>query len=253
MRLIFLTFLSFLTLTAFAAPNMAKKVQYDPFFDFKADYALFTGRVTDRDKSGSVLKISSENGNIKFFKVGDPVEFTVARAGNGSTCTGNIRDVEKGYVVIFVRNLGMCWDISGYLRRGSILKFKSPTLFKRVEDASIYRMSLLKRREDYYKQMNEINHFIWSYDQQKVLLASEFDKQILELQKKKQKAIDELLNKKKYNIHLQKELAYRLDVLDKDLDFYRIEAQDQEDLWRRDHDLGKSVGRRPQPLKDSSQ
>ncbi|MCK5883481.1 MAG: hypothetical protein KAG61_07315 [Bacteriovoracaceae bacterium] len=250
MRLILITLLSFYTFSAFGIPSAANKHKgFDPFFDFDADYALFTGRVTDRDRSSSILKISSENGNIKFFKVGDPVEFTIAKNSKQRACTGNIRDIEKGYVVIFVKNLGMCWDASGYLRRGSILKFRSPSLFKRVEDASLYRMGLLKRREDYYKQMNEINHFIWSYDQQKVLVASEFDRKILELQKKKQKSIDELLNKKKYNVHLQKELAYRLDILDKDLDFYRIEAVDEEDLWRRDHDLGKSVGRRPQKTK----
>jgi hypothetical protein len=226
------------------------KMQLDPFYDMNADYALFSGRISDRDKTSNVLKVSSENANIKFFKVGDPVSFNIARYPDKRHCEGTIRDVEKGYVVIFVKNLMPCWDRSAYLRRGTILNFFTEVLADRVVDASLYRMVLLKRREDYFKQMNGINHFIWSFDQQKVLLASEFDKKILELQKQKQKAIDELLGKKKYNAHLQKELAYRLDVLERDLDFYRINKSDSEgNRWQLDHDLGKPVDTRPQEIK----
>lgn len=223
----------------------------DPFFDLNAHYDLFEGRVSDKDVSSSIFKISSTNANIKYFKVGDPLRFKVANAEKREFCEANIRDVEKDYIVIYVKNLGPCWSEQEYLRRGTILNFSSDTLARRVEESSLYRMVLLKRREDYFKQMNEINHFIWSYDQQKILLASEFDKKIVELQQQKQKAIDELLNKKKYNVHLQKELAYRLDLLDKDIDFYRITPIVGDNIWQQDQHLGKSIGTRPQELKNS--
>jgi hypothetical protein len=224
----------------------------DPFYDFNARYDFFEGRVSDRDTTSSIFKISSTNANIKYFKVGDPLRFQVSRAGKGDYCEANVRDVEHGFIVIYVKNLGPCWPDQEYMRRGTILHFNSDTLARRVEESSLYRMVLLKRREDFFKQMNEINHFIWSYDQQKILLASEFDKKIVELQQQKQKAIDELLNKKKYNIHLQKELAYRLDVLDKDIEFYRITPTEGDNLWQRDQHLGKSVGTRPQAIKEST-
>lgn len=231
--------------------GVVDKKAFDPFFDFNARYDFFDGRVSDRDNNNSIFKISSQNANIKYFKVGDPLRFKIARGAKNEFCEANIRDVEIGYIVIYVKNLGPCWSEQEYLRRGTILSFTSDTLAKRVEESSLYRMVLLQRREDYFKQMNEINHFIWSYDQQKILLASEFDKKIVELQKQKQKAIDELLNKKKYNVHLQKELAYRLDLLDKDIDFYRITPTEGDNLWQRDQNLGKSVGTRPQEIKES--
>lgn len=251
-KIVIMTLISFFCLpflSSFAAVEALKNV--DPFYDFNARYDLFEGRVSDRDTTNSIFKISSQNANIKYFKVGDPLQFQIARGGKNGFCEANVRDVENEFVVIYVKNLGPCWSEQEYLRRGTILSFRSDTLARRVEESSLYRMVLLKRREDYFKQMNEINHFIWSYDQQKILLASEFDKKIVELQKQKQKAIDELLNKKKYNVHLQKELAYRLDLLDKDIDFYRISPTDGDNLWRRDQNLGKSVGTRPQPIKES--
>lgn len=249
MKLFYIILLFLISSTpSFAA--VAKK-EYDPFFDFNARYDFFEGRVSDRDETNSIFKVSSQNANIKYFKVGDPLRFKIAMGGKNDYCEANIRDVEAGYIVIYVKNLGPCWSENEYLRRGSILSFNSDTLARRVEESSLYRMVLLQRREDYFKQMNEINHFIWSYDQQKILLASEFDKKIVELQQQKQKAIDELLNKKKYNIHLQKELAYRLDLLDKDIDFYRVSPNSGENLWQRDQNLGKSVGTRPQAIKSS--
>lgn len=250
MRLVLLIIIAITSLHSFATQNENSREKFDPFFDFGVDYSKFSGRITDRDKTSSIFKIHANTQNIKFFKVGDPINFTVFNVSRGGICSGNVRDVESGYFVIYVKNLSSCWKSSSYLRRGTILNFHSEVLARRIEDASLYRMGILKRREDYYKQMNEINHFIWSYDQQKVLVASEFDKKILELQRQKQKAIDELLNKKQYNIHLQKELSSRLDVLDADLDFYRIAPIKEEDRWQMDHHLGKSVGTTPQNLKE---
>lgn len=75
-------------------------------------------------------------------------------------------------------------------------------------------------------------------------------KKILELEKAKEKAMELLLHKKQDQIRLQKELAFRLDELDKDLEFYRIDNNDLlVDRWHLDQDLGLPVGRRPQKIK----
>ena len=56
--------------------------------------------------------------------------------------------------------------------------------------------------------------------------------------------------KKEDSINLQRELSYRLDKLDKDLEFYRIDKDEPKvDRWHLDHDLGKPVAKRPVDLK----
>mgnify|MGYP000135562332 CR=1 FL=1 len=37
------------------------------------------------------------------------------------------------------------------------------------------------RRKDFLRQMNEINHFSWSYDEQRVQVAAKYDQKILEI------------------------------------------------------------------------
>ena len=57
-----------------------------------------------------------------------------------------------------------------------------------------------------------------------------------------------LKTKKKDSIDLQKELSYRLDKLDNDLEFYRVDKDEPKiDRWHLDHDLGKPVTDRPRP------
>lgn len=95
-----------------------------------------------------------------------------------------------------------------------------------------------------------MNHFVWSYDQQKVLTASDYDLKIVEIEKGKQKALEMLLAKKQDQIRLQKELIRRLSELDQELGHYRIERDDLlVDRWHLDHDLGVPVGKRPQKLR----
>lgn len=222
----------------------------DTFYDPTIDYSKFPGRVTDRDISTSILKVTSENANIKFFRIGDLVEFNVAKLEDKDKCQAYVRSVEKGYFVIFVKDLYPCWKGSEYFRRGTQLIFYSTTLAQRVKDASLYRNILLRRRKDFFRQLNEINHFIWSYDQERLKLASEYDQKIIQLEKAKEQALSLLSVKKRDQIHLQKELIYRLDNLDKDLDFFRVEKSELiADRWFLDHDLGHPVSRRPQKIK----
>ena len=227
-----------------------EKQDHDSFYDPEFDYSKFTGRVTDRDKSANIFKVSSENGNIRFFRSGDQVNFRFS-SKKSDFCQGFVRSVEDRYFVMYVRDLYECLDGDvHYFRRGTMLYFNSPTLAERVRDASLYRLVLLRRRRDFYGQLNQTNHFVWSYNQEKVKVAADYDKQIIELQKAKQRAMELLLVKKSDSIKLQKELSYRLDKLDKDLEFYRIEKDDLLiDRWHLDHDLGLPVGKRPSELK----
>ena len=219
----------------------------DSFFDPKYDYSTFTARVTDRDDTNAIVKVSSENKNIKFFRSGDQLRFRLA-AQKTKYCRGYIRSVEKNYFVLYVQDITLCWGNNDYFRRGSLLLVKSDTLTSRVRDASTFRIVLLRRRADFYKQLNDVNHFVWSYEQEKIRLAADFDEKITALKQAKQKAMDMLKTKKKDSIDLQKELSYRLDKLDNDLEFYRVDKDEPKiDRWHLDHDLGKPVTDRPRP------
>ena len=221
----------------------------DSWYDKGYDYSQFTGRVTDRDKSSNILKVSSEDKNIKFFRAGDSVNFTVA-SKDTDYCQGYVRNVEEKFFVIFVKDLFSCWGNGDYFRRGTLLHFNSKQLLSRVKEASKYRIVLLKRKKDFFRQLNDVNHFIWSYDQQKVLTASDYDLKIVEIEKGKQKALEMLLAKKQDQIRLQKELIRRLSELDQELGHYRVERDDLlVDRWHLDHDLGVPVGKRPQKLR----
>lgn len=128
-----------------------------------------------------------------------------------------------------------------------MLRFKSGTLEKRVRQASAHRKSLLVRKSDLFNQLNQVNGFLWGFDQKRVSVAAEYDKEILRLKKQKQEAIDNLQIKREEQLRLQKELVFHLDQLEKDLEFYRIEKRDQNmDRWFSDLDLGVPVDTRPQ-------
>lgn len=230
------------------APSMDPKLEAqikDSFFDPNYDYSEFTGRVTDRDDTNSLVKVSSENGNIKFFRSGDLVRFRLA-SQETRQCRGYVRSVEKNFFVLYIQDISICWGKGEYFRRGSLLVFNSSTLAARVRDASTYRIVLLKRKRDFYKQLNDINHFVWSYEQEKMKVAAEYDEKITALRQAKQKALDMMITKKQDSINLQRELGVRLDELDKDIEFYRIDKDDPKiDRWHLDHDLGKPVAKRP--------
>ena len=225
--------------------NTLEKQIEDSFFDPNYDYSRFTGRVTDRDDGKNLVKISSENGNIKFFRSGDLVKFRQA-ASRTKQCRGFVRSVEGKYFVMHIEDITVCWGRKEYLRRGAMMVFEAHSLSSRVRDASSYRILLLRRRRDFYKQLNDVNHFVWSYDQERIKLAAEYDEKITKIRQAKQRALDMLGVKKLDSINLQKELKYRLDQLDQSLDHYRVDKDDPKiDRWHLDHNLGKPVAKRP--------
>ncbi|WP_127717575.1 hypothetical protein [Halobacteriovorax sp. HLS] len=230
--------------------NLEKTSEEDSFYDEKRDYSKFSARVTDRDQSSNIIKVTSENRNLKFFRAGDEIEFNIASMQDRDKCVAHVRSIEPKYFVAYVKDLIPCWGDKEYFRRGTVLVIRSYRLAERVREASIYRRVLLNRKKSFFNQLNKVNHFVWSYDQQKIKVAAEYDKQIMEIRKKKQNALEELQLSKKDQIYLQKELIYRLDTIDKDLEFYRIESDELAiDRWHMDHDLGVPVGKRPAPIK----
>ena len=64
--------------------------------------------------------------------------------------------------------------------------------------------------------------------------------------RKKQLAIDNLIQKKQENLMLQTELKSKLRALDESLDHYKVERKEYLlDRWAMDQDLDLPVSRRP--------
>lgn len=249
MRYCFLI-LFFIAQSVFALSPKAVQEELDSFFDPKVDYQHTMGRVTDRDASGHVFKLKGEDPNLKFFKAGDRLEFFMPGTKSEDKCEAVVRSTEYDYVILFVSDLSVCWKRPGNVRLGTIFKIESIDLAKRVKEASVYRVVLLKRREDYIGQLKNLNNFIWAYNEKRILVAADYDKRILEIQKEKAKALSYLSLKKKNSMNLQGELSYKLDQLERDLDFYQIEKRElYTDRWFLDQDLGVPVNNRPQKLK----
>lgn len=220
------------------------------FIDPRVNYDQFMGRVSDKDDSGRVLKIHVENKNTKFFKAGDVVYFRVNRHDSDMPCRANVQGVEDDYFIIYVTDFKPCWNQSTYFPRGVQLNFNSEKLAHRVFEASKYRESLLLRKEGFLKQLSEINHFLWTYNQQKMKTAAEYDERINRLQKEKQMAVDNLLQTKQESLALQVELMKKLDQLDESLKHYKVERGEYlVDRWNMDHDLGIVFPQRPPELK----
>jgi len=219
--------------------------------DPNVDYEKFSGRVTDKDDSSRIFKIKVENNNSKFFRAGDKIQFKVNLQEKKDYCTGFVRSAEDFHFTIFVESLAPCYPDSEYFKRGTSLNFYSKVLGRRVLEASHYREQLVLRKEDFLKQLNDINHFVWTFDQQKVKKAAEYDEEINRLQRQKRKALDDLITLKQERLILQTELMKKLNELDESLLFYRVERQElMTDRWNVDHDLGLPVGQRPQTVRE---
>ncbi len=206
-------------------------LNYDP----GRDYSRFTGRVTDKNDAERILKIQAETKNVQFLKIGDLLTFEIKSGlGKKLPCRAHVKSSgEAHYLVIRVEELGPCWNRSHYFRRGTLLYFTSVLMQTRVRDATAFRTLLLRRKEDFLKQLNGINHFLASYDQQKLLAVAQYDQQIMELQRKKQRSMNSLINKKSDYIRLQKVMVKKLDALDKDLEFYKIhQEKNTRDGWK---------------------
>lgn len=220
------------------------------FLDDRVDYSRFGGRVTDRDDTGNILKVKVENNNTKFFKIGDEVSFHLPNRTSRKLCYAQVRAVEDFYFSVYVKDFSLCFDEQDYFKRGTQLSFIADILARRIYEASHYRTLLLKRRQDMLRQLNDINHFVWSYDQEKIKVMADYDKRILDLQRAKERALDDLVAKNRESAILQTDLKKKLDLADESLKFYRIERQElMTDRWNLDHDLGLPVGERPQEIK----
>jgi hypothetical protein len=221
--------------------------------DPNVDYERFSGRVSDKDDTSRIFKVKVENNNTKFFRAGDKVEFKVNLQENREYCQGFVRNVEDFHFTIYVESLAPCYSSDEYFRRGTVLNFYSKQLALRVFEASKYREQLVLRKEDFLKQLNGINHFIWTFDQQKVKTAADYDQKINDLQREKRKALDDLITLKQERLVLQNELMSKLNELDESLLFYRVERQElMTDRWNLDHDAGLPFGQRPQDMKKAS-
>jgi hypothetical protein len=217
--------------------------------DPQVDYERFSGRVSDKDDSSRVFKVNVENNNTKFFRAGDQVLFKVNLQADRDYCKGFVRSVEDFHFTIYVESLAPCYSLDTYFRRGTVLNFYSKTLAQRVFEASKFRDQLIVRKEDFLRQLNDINHFIWTFDQQKVKTAADYDERINQLQREKRKALDDLISLKQERLVLQNELMRKLNELDESLIFYRVERQELlTDRWNLDHEAALPVGRRPQRL-----
>lgn len=226
------------------------KISPDSFYDQTFDYSRFSGRVTDRDAAGSIIKVSSETKNVRFFHAGDQVEFKIQAQKSKEYCQGYVRSIEENYFVMFVKDIGPCYNNIDYFRRGTALNMHSIRLSERVKEASIYRSSLINKKKDYMEQLNRINQNIWTFEERKIQLAADYDRKVLEIEKDKQKAVGELLDKKNDDIRLQKELIARLDNIDHEFDFYRIDREQLLfDRWHLDHDLGPPVYDKPEEVR----
>ena len=215
------------------------------------DFSKFYGRISDRNETGEILKILTENANIKLFQAGDKVNFYIANRMDENPCVAYIRDTEKNFMVISLSNIEQCWDQHGGIRRGAMVKIESKMLEKRILDANIYREVLIKRKNDYLSQLKEVNSFLLNFKQNKVEEVSKIEKAIVLLEQKKLKKLNDLNIKRKDYIHLQREINYRLDKLDEDIENFRIERVELlRDRWAKDHDLGKPVLERPIEMKN---
>lgn len=225
-------------------------IDADSFYDPKFDYTRFSGRVTDRDATASIVKISSENKNTRFFRAGDLIEFKIQNNKESEYCQGFVRSIEPDYFVMYAKDLFPCFPKEEYFRRGTALIMRSEKLAQRVREASVYRASLLNKKKDFMGQLNGINNGIWNFEERKIQVAADFDRKINELEKEKIKALDDLLSRKNDELKLQRELAYRLDNIDKELDFYRLEKHEPLfDRWHMDQDLGYPVYEKPEEIR----
>ncbi len=171
----------------------------DSFYDPSFDYTHFYGRITDRGEDNNILKIESENPNTKLLQLGDVVYFTIPVKGNRrqkDPCQATVRGIEDQYFVVYLNNIRQCWPQDDYLRRGTRLAFDAPIMATRAVDASRYRQTLIQNKNDFFKQLSEINNFLASFEQKRLQVAALYDKQIAKILQEKRHAL-ELLNDRK--------------------------------------------------------
>jgi hypothetical protein len=213
--------------------------------DPKVDYENFIGRATDKDKSGRVIKVRVENNNTKFLKSGDELYFEVNTVKSRRPCRAFVRSTEDFYFTMYVEDFTGCYK-DRYFKRGTMLNFYAPIAAQRVLEASEYRDILIRRKESFLKQLNEINYYLWGFDTQRIQLAADYDERINQIKREKRIALDNFIEIKKEKLLLQKELQKRLDDLEASLNHYKVERQEKlTDRWDLDHESGIKFPQRP--------
>lgn len=216
------------------------------FEEIDRDESRFVARITDRDESGRIFKIRSENRNVKFFQKGDQINFNIYDQVNYRPCSAQVKDVEESHIVVKVSSLYTCWRRDKTLLRGTIIKIDAPILAQRVLEAKTRYTLLNKEKTDLLSQLNGVNNFIWNFDLEKSKVALEYDRRISELLKEKKQALIGVDQRRDNSFKLQRKLRDRLDKLDFELVEKRVEKQELfYDRWNLDHDLGRSHTKRP--------
>ena len=99
-----------------ALKNKTLVLDADSFYDPAVDYSSFSGRVTDRDATAAIVKVSSESKNVRFFRAGDLVQFKVQSQKDSDYCDGYVRSIEENYFVMFTKDLEPCFPQEDYFR-----------------------------------------------------------------------------------------------------------------------------------------
>jgi hypothetical protein len=220
------------------------------FIDPREDYSIALGRVTDRDKTRRVLKVYFENHNVRFLQSGDKIQFKVYGKKSNRLCRSYVRTVELDYVIMEVEDFTPCWNTKQYFRRGTILQFFSPKIQQRVYEASKMREILLLKKDQFLKQLNEVNNFLHFFELEKVKKTAEYDRKIEAMKTEKIQALKDLFKEKKEKARLQAQLKLDLTDIDQSLKFYRIDRTEiLKDRFQLDHDLGHAMQRNRQRLR----
>ena len=72
------------------------------------DYSHFYGRVTDVSDDGKILRVNTENKNIKLFRAGDILLFKLTKSRENKNCVGYVRDIDGDYLVYSVTSYAAC-------------------------------------------------------------------------------------------------------------------------------------------------
>ena len=114
------------------------------------DYSHFYGRVTDVSEDRKVLRVNTENKNIKLFRAGDVLHFKLTKSRNNESCVGYVRDIDGDYLVYSVTSFAACSIDGDSLRVGTLIKLESKQLSERISDALVFREVLQKRKDDFF-------------------------------------------------------------------------------------------------------
>ena len=219
-------------LTELKTPDIIQEKLKD-FYDPNIDYSKFFARMTDY--SGNILKLETNNSNIKFLATGDQVFLAFRK--KYKECSGIVRNIEDDRYLVIFTNVRDCLPKDIYLRRGTITRLSVPIMFRRIQEAAHNHILLLKNKDDYYHQLNSVNDFLWNYEQEKILLSNNYDAQIMRLRQEKERAIKDLITQRNDNISLQKELKFKIDQIEKDVLNTRADTRELDmDRWNLDHD-----------------